>query len=313
MNAPIKRKRKNKRQDYAVSPDMSGAVIASLLFHFSVIILASVAFPYFVHDLDTEELAITVEMVDLADISQTNIVDKPNEAEEEKPEEPKPPPPEKKPTYNQSESPPDLLEPKPPEIEEPAEEIPMPPKPDEVKPDPPVKKPPPPKPQNKPKPPKPTPPKPEEENPKEPERDIDSLLKDVLEREDEEQQSSQPDLSDESAQQTSQLADFGSELTRRETDDLNAGVSRCWIVNAGGKYAETLIVSLRVYVNSDMTVRKVDIIDQYRYKSDPPFRAAADAAQRALLNPVCNKLRLPPEKYEEYKVFKYNFDPSDML
>ncbi len=42
-------------------------------------------------------------------------------------------------------------------------------------------------------------------------------------------------------------------------------------------------------------------------------QAAAEAARRALLNETCRTLRLPPEKYEQWKVFKYNFDPSMML
>ena len=72
-------------------------------------------------------------------------------------------------------------------------------------------------------------------------------------------------------------------------------------------------MSLRVFVNPDMTVQNVEILDQIRYGSDSHFRAAADAARRALLNPNYRTLKLPPEKYESWKVFKYNFDPSMML
>ena len=40
---------------------------------------------------------------------------------------------------------------------------------------------------------------------------------------------------------------------------------------------------------------------------------AAEAARRALLNPNCNKLRLPEDKYEQWKTFIIQFDPKDML
>tara|TARA_B100001989_G_scaffold252847_1_gene236548 strand:+ start:193 stop:1125 length:933 start_codon:yes stop_codon:yes gene_type:complete len=310
MAAPIKRKRRYKNRNDAISADMTGMLIASIVFHMAVAVLASVTIPYFSQEIDAEEMAITVEMVDLADISQTNIVDKPNETEE-KPED-KPPPAEKKPTYNKSASPPDLLEPKPPKITEEPESVPMPPKPEENKPEPPVRKPPPPKPKNKPKP-KPTPAKPKEEKKEEPERDISSLLKDVLEQDEEEQQSDQPDLSDETSERISQKANISSELTRSERDNLKAGIEPCWNIQAGGKFAEELVVDIDVYLNPDMTVRRAVIIDQYRYKSDPHFRAAAEAARRALLNPNCNKLRLPEDKYEQWKTFIIQFDPKDML
>ncbi|MDH5723526.1 MAG: hypothetical protein OEY94_09425 [Alphaproteobacteria bacterium] len=311
MNAPIKRKRKNNKRDDAASPDMNMALIVSVVFHLVVVTLASVALPYFSRDFEPQEMAITVEMVDLADISQTNIVDKPNEVEE-KLEEPKPPPAEKKPSYNKSESAPDLLEPKPPEIEEVAEEVPLPPKPEEVKPAPIEKKPAPPKPRNKPKP-KPTPTKPKEEKKEEPERDISSLLRDVLEVEEEKQKSNQPDLSDDDSKQISQMANLSKELARSELDDLIRGIQPCWNVNAGGKYAEELAVLLRVYINPDMSVRKTDIIDMGRYNSDTHYRAAAEAARRALLNPRCNKLNLSKDKYEKWKSFTILFDPKDML
>lgn len=301
-------------------PDMNRSVAVSFVLHLLIVVIGTVGIPFLMKEPDVREMAITVQMVDLADISQTTVVDKPQESKEEKPE-PKPPAPPKPVYKTESEPPPapDLFTPEPPVKQE---EVPEPPKEEKVaeleKPKPkPVKPPKPPKNRPKPKPPEPK----QEEEPKEvekpkeePEQDISSLLKSVLNEESEpQQQTEQKPEENSEASQISQIAELGAELTRSEEDDLNAGVAPCWNVNAGGKDAHTLVVSLRVFVNPDMTVGKVQILDQLRYAADTHFRTAAEAARRALLNPRCSTLRLPPEKYEQWKVFRYDFDPSNML
>lgn len=301
-------------------PNMNRSVGVSFVLHLLIVVLGTVGLPFLMKEPDIREMAITVEMVDLADVSQTTIVDKPQESKEEKPEPTPPAPP--KPVYKtESEPPPapDLLTPEPPEKQE---DIPEPPKEEKMaelekpKPKPPTP-PKPPKNRPKPKPPEPKQEKPKEvkEKPKEePEPDISSLLKSVL---NEEQtptpQTDQKPEENSEPSQTSQIAELAAKLSRSEEDDLNAGVSPCWNVNAGGKDAHTLIVSLRVFVNPDMRVGKVEILDQLRYAADSHFRTAAESARRALLNPKCSTLRLPPEKYEQWKVFRYDFDPSNML
>jgi len=47
--------------------------------------------------------------------------------------------------------------------------------------------------------------------------------------------------------------------------------------------------------------------------SDPAFRAAAMAATRALRNPQCSPLELPPDKYQEWQTMTIHFDPKEML
>ena len=48
--------------------------------------------------------------------------------------------------------------------------------------------------------------------------------------------------------------------------------------------------------------------------SDPMYRAAEDAARRAVLDPDCNPLRqLPPiDKYSVWKEMTLIFDPKDL-
>lgn len=292
---------KDNRKNEFISGNMGKPALYSVIFHVVVFILATVGLPYVVEDVEPMEMAITVELVDLSEVSQTNVLDKPQESEE------KEAPAEQKPVYNNTDTVPDLLSPPPPE--EVVEEIPEPPK-EKPKPDlTQIKKPP--KPKNKPRKPKPTPPKPEKPPEEDIEQDFTSLLKSLAT--DEPAEESTPEEPETNKGQTSQIADFSKQMTRNEFDDLNRGVEPCWNVNAGGKDAQTLIVQLSVFVNRDRTVRDVQIIDRLRYNTDTHFKAAADAARRALLNPRCSTLRLPLEKYERWKNFKYVFDPSKML
>ena len=63
----------------------------------------------------------------------------------------------------------------------------------------------------------------------------------------------------------------------------------------------------------DGTVKNAGVLDIGRYNRDSAFRAAADSALRALRNPRCSPLKLPPEKYDQWKTIVINFDPQDML
>lgn len=270
-----------------------------------------------------EEIIMTVDVINAPDIPTTDILDEPDQAEEQ--DAPKPP----KLVYNTSDTAPDLITPQEPDLPEIAEVIPPPPPKEDIvteetveavveeKPE--VKSPPP-KPRSKPKPPKRSKPKTDDlkpaPNPKEQAKDdeksIDSLLKSVL-NEDSQESSPKPQEQDTGQGQTSQIANFDRQLTGSEISALNEGVRHCWYPDIGVKNAKNLVVKLRVFLNPDMRVRDVQILDQFRYKREPAFRAAADAARRALLNESCRKLRLPQEKYDYYKVFQYIFDPSKML
>ena len=77
--------------------------------------------------------------------------------------------------------------------------------------------------------------------------------------------------------------------------------------------AEDMVVDVRIAVNPDRTLQQATIVDQLRYNTDSVFRAAADAAMRALRNPRCTPLELPPDKYEEWKDTVLTFNPKDML
>jgi outer membrane biosynthesis protein TonB len=161
------------------------------------------------------------------------------------------------------------------------------------------------KPKPKPKPPEPKPKKPEKEKP-----DFNSLLKNLT-----------PDLDTEKVKQAdtgetdtpTPDAPIATKLSMSEEDALRQQLAGCWNVMAGAKYAENLVVKIRAFMNQDRTVNRAVILDQSRYNRDTHFRAAADAAIRALRNPRCTPLKLPPEKYDQWKTIVITFDPKDML
>ncbi len=106
---------------------------------------------------------------------------------------------------------------------------------------------------------------------------------------------------------------YGETLTLSEMDALRRQLAGCWNVPTGAMDAENLIVDIQVVVRQDRTVQSATVIDQSRYNSDSFFRAAADSARRAVLNPSCSPLLLPPEQYDTWKNMVVRFNPREMF
>lgn len=291
-------------------PGMKAPLIKSGIFHIVLILAFTIGIPFISPPPPmTVAPPITVDLVDISEITTTPRVAKPQKPKEE-PKPPEPTPKVEAPPKVSSERPPDLSKPKPPETKT-AEAVPdaAPPKPLEK---PPEKKPEPPKPKPEPK------PEPKKEEPTkkaEPEKqqnDFQSLLKNLTP---EKKEASEGDeVADKEVEpQESQIARISEKLSVSEEDALRRQLAGCWNVMAGAKFAEELIVEIRVDVNRDRTVNRASILDQGRYNRDTHFRAAADAATRALRNPKCVPLALPPDKYDQWKTTIIRFDPRDML
>jgi outer membrane biosynthesis protein TonB len=114
-----------------------------------------------------------------------------------------------------------------------------------------------------------------------------------------------------------QSGGFGGEgssrLTITEEDALRRQIEQCWNPPVGARDAQSLVVEVVIDVNADRTVSNAEVVDKFKYATDPFFRAAADAAIRAVRNPKCNPLELAPDKYEQWKRINFTFDPRDML
>lgn len=102
-------------------------------------------------------------------------------------------------------------------------------------------------------------------------------------------------------------------LTISQEDALRRQIQQCWNIPAGARDAEKLIVEVLIDMNPDRTVREARVVDQNRLATDPFFRSAAESALRALRNPKCTPLELPPDQYEQWKTILFTFDPRDML
>ena len=102
-------------------------------------------------------------------------------------------------------------------------------------------------------------------------------------------------------------------LTISELDAIRRQIEACWNVPAGARDAKNLVVDIWVAVNPDGSVRTARVVEKNRMSADPFFRTAAESAIRAVLNPRCNPLKLPPEKYDQWKTFTLSFNPREML
>lgn len=282
---------------------MSGALMMSGLLHLGVFLFAAFGLPFVVSPPPLPSPPISVEIVQVSEMSATPRLAKPVKPPEEKMEDiPEPPPAPKKPeppTMTEA-VPPDLMAPVPVPQEEttadpvPAQPVPLPSK----KPKPPEKK-------------------TEAEATKKPAeaqtQDFQSLLRNLTPEKTETEDGDAQDLAENASPEAGQIAPPGQTMTMSEEDALRRQLGRCWNVMAGAKYAEDLVVEIRVQINQDRTVRQATILDQGRYNRDGPFRAAAESALRALRNPLCTPLQLPPDKYEHWKTTTIRFDPREML
>ena len=280
----------------------------SAFLHVIAFLVAWFGLPELRRNLPTLDMPIPVEIVSIAE--KTNAP--PPEPEPEKPV----PPPEPE------EPPPPALEPAPAPAPVPEPEPAPVPEPKKPEPEPPKKAmPPPPKPKPAPKPSvKPKPPKKKTKKPREPDP-MTSVLKTVEKlkqkvrpkpekKEEKPKKYKVPAKLKQSAQQN--VAE-SMPMTISELDAVARQFRKCWNVPAGARDAEDLLVEIFVRANPDGTIRQAKILNQGRMRSDPFYRTAAESALRAVLNPICSPLKLPPKKYERWKVMKLNFDPRAMF
>jgi len=96
-------------------------------------------------------------------------------------------------------------------------------------------------------------------------------------------------------------------------DAVSAQIAQCWNINSGSAEAQDLMIEIEVNLSNNYTVKSAKIVDQSRLRSDARFRAAAEGALRAVLNPDCNPLPSPPAGlYLEDRII-FNFNPKDMF
>ena len=105
-------------------------------------------------------------------------------------------------------------------------------------------------------------------------------------------------------------APLDAQASMSEIDAIRRQIEGCWNIPAGARDAGSLVVRIRVWVNPDGTVAQARILDASRMATDVFFRAAAETALRAVLNPRCSPLPIPPKKYDQFKVLILHFNPK---
>lgn len=282
--------------DKTIPKRMKIALIASAVFHIGVVVLGTVGLPHLSKPKIISQ-PIAVEIVNAADITTTN---KPPTKNQRKPVvEPKEPPK----TEKKVEAPPKVDVKEPPKVKPLEKKVEK--KKDTVKP--------------KPK----TPPPPSEklEKPKEPEKKIEdkeeaiqqedplaSLMKNLQESE----ESTEGENTEKVEVESAIDAPFSEYMTQSELSSLTNQLIGCWNIPIGAKEVQGMVVEIHIWANPDRTVKRVEIQDQWRMANDPAFRALAESARSAVLNPRCSPLDIPLEKIKVWKdqYISVPFDPS---
>ena len=281
---------------------MPGRAFAySAAFHVAVVVMlyAIVHFHLFERSIDQEQ-PIVVQLVNVAPETHATQLTQTPPTPEKPPEVAQPPAP--KPVKQEPPKPP----PPPESHPEPAHTAPPPPPPP----------PPQPKPQEAKAEPAPPPPPPKPQPPKKKNDDLafDAMLKNLAKRDPARTPVDEPQkqVAAAPAKASSQpVAPLGPKLTTSELDVVKQQIEQCWNVPAGARDAKDLTPEFRVYMNRDGTVQSATQLNADR-NSDPYFQAAAEAAARALRNPRCQPLKLPPDKYDQWQTFTITFDPKDL-
>ncbi|MEM7046088.1 MAG: cell envelope integrity protein TolA [Pseudomonadota bacterium] len=177
--------------------------------------------------------------------------------------------------------------------------------------------------------PEPTPePEPEPAPEPEPEpaiTDVTALLDDIARGTPEQNNQETPEEVDEDAVQTNDISTLIDELVpaaqtvpdqRNQLTSLDALRIRdtlrpCWQV-APNMRQSGIIIEITVTMNRDGTVRSARVSGGRGGTGTPQFRAAQDAALRAVRNPACQPWPLQAENYAAWRQMILEFNPVDM-
>lgn len=105
---------------------------------------------------------------------------------------------------------------------------------------------------------------------------------------------------------------LGEKLTISELDMIRKQFYECWIVPAGAKNIQDLIVSIQLTLDIDGNVTSSRLVSKID-KKNSFYRAAAESAVRAVNHPNCSQLKVPKKKYDTWKTLILDFNPSMMF
>lgn len=105
---------------------------------------------------------------------------------------------------------------------------------------------------------------------------------------------------------------IGDRATMTEKDAIIRHIEGCWRIDPGTEGAERMSAEIRVFINPDGSVQKVDIVDMARYFVDASFRTFANSARNAVLG--CGKIpMISTANYATYKEMVMTFSPQGRI
>ena len=106
-----------------------------------------------------------------------------------------------------------------------------------------------------------------------------------------------------------------SDLTITETDAIASLLRQNWNLDPGAIGLENMRFEIRVYLNRDGSIKKIEFLDMGRFNSDPSYRSVAESAQRAIIatqqvfkDVFAGKYS---GNYDNWSTLRLNFDPLD--
>jgi hypothetical protein len=105
--------------------------------------------------------------------------------------------------------------------------------------------------------------------------------------------------------------EINNSLSAQQRGAIGDKVRECWTKDAGALDLEKMRVRLMVTTDAAGVARIVqpDGDDIGRVQGDPRMRAFFERAQRAILDPRCSNLPLPPEKLGSVQKLTFLFQP----
>tara|TARA_B100001057_G_scaffold247546_1_gene247885 strand:+ start:310 stop:1119 length:810 start_codon:yes stop_codon:yes gene_type:complete len=104
-------------------------------------------------------------------------------------------------------------------------------------------------------------------------------------------------------------------LTLSEEDAIRAQFMQCWSIPLGIPFDDTMIVKIKILLNTDGSLQKPPEVIQHERMNKPSekyFRTLAESALRAVRR--CDPIKVPEvERYESWKSLQLNFDPREIL
>ena len=104
-------------------------------------------------------------------------------------------------------------------------------------------------------------------------------------------------------------------LTLSEEDAIRAQFMQCWSIPLGIPYDDTMIVKIKIYLNTDGSLLNPPEVVQHERMNKPSekyFRTLAESALRAVRR--CDPIKVPDvERYDNWKNLQLNFDPREIL